>query len=185
VMGGLVQQVFKEHRHLLAVVFLLAVVSGVLWIYLLGPQQRQRNELHGAWTDKRHYLHDPESARSLRVYRSNEEALKKFRATVPAQSELPRVLGQVTDIAALHGASIMGMSYKPVPSSINGMLGYNLTVSAKGSYAALKHILANLQALHSLVYVDSISIASPDPQGNQVVADVRMVLYLRQEGKTP
>lgn len=184
-MGGLLQQVFKEHRWLLAVVLILALLSGVLWMYLLFPQQRQRNELYAAWTEKRNHVLDPENARSLRVYQSNEHALKKFLAAVSAQSELPRVLGQLTDAAALHGANITGMSYKPIPSPVNGLPGYNLTVSTKGSYEALKRFLADVQSLHSLAYVDSISIASPDAQADQVLMEARMALYFRQEGKRP
>lgn len=183
--GGLMQQVFKEHRRLLAVVLLLAVSSGLFWICLLVPQQRQRDELHAAWTEKRARAHDPENARSVRVYRSNEHALQKLFAAVPAQSELPRVLGQLTDVAALHEANIMSMSYKPIPSSVNGLLGYTLVASVQGEYGALKRVLSDIQALHDLAYVDSVSIAAPDPQANQAVLEARLVLYLRQEGKTP
>lgn len=183
--GGLAQQVFKEHRRLLAVVLLLAVSSGVLWIFLLVPQQRQRDELHAAWTEKRAQAHDPDNARSVRVYRSNEQAMQNLFAAVPAQSELPRVLGQLTDVAALHEATIMSMSYKPMPSSVNGLLGYTLLVSVKGGYPAIKRVLSDIQALYDLAYVDSISIAGPDPQANQVILEARLVLYLRQEGKTP
>lgn len=182
--GGLARQIFKEHRRLFAVALLLAASSGLLWIFLLA-QQRQRDELHAAWTEKRIQAHDPENARTVRVYRDNEQALKKLLAAVPSQSELPRVLGQVTDCAALHEASIMSMSYKPVPSSAEGLPGYNLLVSVKGGYPAIKRVLSDIQALNDLAYVDSIGIASSGPRGDQVILDARLVLYLRQEGKTP
>lgn len=176
------RQVIREQRVMLVVVILFAVQAIAVWGYLLVVQQKRSSELHALWNEKRLLVLGTGSGIGLSAYHRNEAALHTLLATVPTLSELPRILGQVTDFAALHKASIETLSYKPLP--VNGLRGYQLVITSKGSYEAVKNLLADLQGLNTLAFVDSVSLVNPDPQGDQVLLETRMVINFRPE-ETP
>lgn len=176
------KQLIREHRGMLVLLLFFAVMAVAVWLYLLIFQQQQREVLHRQWTEKRNQLHDQGNSNNPVTYQQHQAALNKLLATVPARNELPRLLGQITDYAAMRKATIETLSYKPTPSAVNLLQGYTLVISAKGGYDALKLLLADLQDLAALAYTESVSLVNPDPQGDQLLLEIRMVLNLRSEG---
>jgi Tfp pilus assembly protein PilO len=173
-----VKQVLREHRGILILLLLFAVPAVLIWGHLLFFQQQLRDRLYTQWTEKRQHLHDFNPG----TYQRNQDALNKLLATVPARNELPRILGQVTDYIAIHKATTEMLSYKPIRSSANGLQSYNLSITVRGSYEAVKPLLADLQNLNVLAYVDSFSLVNPDPLNDQLLMDARMVITMRPEG---
>lgn len=174
-----IEKVLKEHRGMLALLLLFAVTAILIWGYLLFFQLQMRDRLHTQWNEKRQLLGDSGSFGNS--YQRTQEALNTLLATVPARNELPRILGEITDSVSMHNASTETLSYKPIPLSADKLQRYLLSVSAKGSYKAIKPLLADFQNLNALAYLESVSIVNPDPQNDQLLMNVRMVVTMRLE----
>ena len=179
----LLQIVFRENRAVLILLSTFLLLTVLLWLYLLLGQQRQRDQLYQQWTEKRQFLQESGNSSGLASYRRSSDGLKQLLASVPARSEFPRILGQVTDVVAMQKATLVSLSYKQLPSSVEGLLCYSLAVSVKGDYAALKQVLSDLQHLQQLSSVDAIGSAHVDQQSDQVVLDATLVFYLRPDSR--
>ncbi|MDD2501608.1 MAG: type 4a pilus biogenesis protein PilO [Geobacter sp.] len=166
---------------MLVLLILFALPVLLVWGYLLFFQLQLRDRLYTQWIEKRQQLHGSGSVTTSRVFQRNQDALNNLLATVPTRSELPRILGQVTDYVAMHKATMKTLSYKPLPPSVTGLYRYNLVVSVTGNYEAIKLLLADLQNLNALAYVDSCGFINPDPQSDQLQMEARMVINLRSE----
>lgn len=177
----LLKQVLREHRGMLVLLVLITLPVLLVWGYLLFFQLQLRDRLYLQWIEKRQQLHGSGSVSTPGVFQRNQDALNNLLATVPTRGELPRILGQVTDYVSMHKANMETLSYKPMPSSVSGLYRYTLVVSATGSYEAIKPLLADLQHLNVLAYVDSFSLINPDPQSDQLHMEARMVINLRPE----
>lgn len=171
---------FREHRSLLLMVLLLAAAAVAVWGFLLLPQRQERERLQQLRTEKRQQLHERGRGAGPDLQRTRHR-LDSLLATAPGRSEFPRILGQVTDYAALHGATVRTLTYRALPSTIEGLECSALSIGASGSYGAVKPFLAELQNLNALAYVETASLVNPDPRTEQLSLEVRMLIHLRPE----
>lgn len=171
----------REYRRMLLWLLLLGSVSVAVWGYLLGPQRQQREQVQERWSEKRRQLHELGRGDGADRQQRARQRLDSLLATIPTRNEFPRVLGHVTDVAAVHGATVSTLTYRPLPPAIEGMAGYALSVGVTGSYEEVKPVLAELQNLNALAYVETASLVNPDPRTERLSLEVRMVLHLRPE----
>ncbi|GEM_PF-3898200 len=163
-----------------AVGLLLALCLGI-WGWLVGYQQRQHAQLLLGWNERRQQIHGLGQQRGGSTDNQNRALLQRLFATVPGYNEFPRVLGQLTDIASLQGASITAISYRLLPPAAPGLNCYRLSITCSGDYGALKAFLAQLQRLHPLAYVESISMEHREKAGTRIDSSITMQLTFRQE----
>lgn len=171
--------IIKEQRRLL---ILFAILSGcclLLWLYLLGPRHKELQERQAEWTAKRRHVPQKVSGSA-----SDRTTLDKLWASLPERNELPRILGQLYDIAGTSEVSITALSYKPLGSSADGLIAYTLKCSARGRYDALKRFVAQVQHLSVTATVDTISLTSKDPFAEMVTLETQISLHLR-DGTAP
>ncbi len=171
----------REQGLALSGVGLLLVLCLGIWGWLEGHQQRQHAQLLQRWNERRQQIHGLGQQRGDNLDNQNRELLQRLFATVPGYNEFPRVLGQLTDIASLQGASITAISYRLLPPAVPGVSCYRLSITCSGDYGALKAFLAQLQRLHPLAYVESISMDHSNKAGTRIDSSITMQITFRQE----
>lgn len=166
--------IIKEQRRLLIMLAVLGGACLLLWLYLLGPRRQELLARQTEWTAKRRLV-----AQQVAGAPSDRAALDKLWASLPERNELPRILGQLYDIAGISDVSVTALSYKPHATPAEGLTAYALKCTASGRYGALKRFMAEVQHLPGTTTVDSISLTSKDPFTEMVTLEMLISLHLR------
>ncbi len=174
-----IRLIATEHRSILTLVAVLAIACLALWFYLLVPRQHRLTALQADWAAKRRQLMQSEGARP-----TDRAAIDRLWASLPQRHDLPRILGQLYDLAGLSHAAVTVLDYKPGSNGIDGLTTYNLHCSVSGRYPALKRFLFELHRLPGLATITGISITADGPLQEQAVLDTQLEVHLRS-GATP
>lgn len=175
----IVRLILAEQLRLLILLATLGTGCLLLWFYLLGPQHHQLTARQADWTAKRR-----SAIMTAGTHSPNRATLEKLWAALPERHELPRILGQLYDMAGMQEVAITALSYKPQATSVEGLIAYTLRCTASGRYAALKRFLAELHQLHGIGTVDSVSFSNSDPLQERISLETQITVHLRS-GATP
>lgn len=177
--AALLLVIYRENRRL-ALVTAVFLVCSIVVVALAVQRQDTLARLQTSWAEKRRQAALKNQATVRSSYQQAEASLNKVLAHLPARFEFPRVLGQLTDLAAASGVTLGGMSYKPQKAPFDGILVYSLHCSAAGNYGALKRFLTELQALDGLATVDQVGLTNPDPFEVKAVMELGLSIHLRE-----
>lgn len=176
---ALFTQILRENRLLFIVLLLAALLCSVLW-YATFRQSSQLAQQQSEWNKKRRQAAPRAEAERASNYQRDREQLQQLYATIPYRHEFPRVISEILDFMALHGATPDTMSYKVRKTDLNGLLAYTMTCSASGSYPGLKRLISDLERLDGISTLDSISFTTPDAALEKVVLDLQLTIYLQE-----
>lgn len=165
---------------MIILIILLAVINGIIFVYVSRFQDPQLADLLTKWSDLRRKAAAASRADAATLYRQAELDLTAIRTHIPQKREFPRVLGDIIEAATTSGVVTSGMNYKPIVLKDEKLLQYQLNMNVSGSYAAIKSFLADLQRTRELLVVDGISIANSDPYEENASLDLHLSLYLQE-----
>lgn len=177
-MNQYLYEIVRQKWRLLAVILFLLLVNiafaGVVSMYQLPLLA----ELQTKWSDLRRQgvRHvDP-----VTLYQQGVSDLEKLKAKIPEKREFARVLSDLIESAASSAVEVGAISYKPVQLKDEPLLSYQMTLSASGSYAAVKSFLSDLQQNRELLVVDTVSFSNRDSYEEHVVMNLSITVYLRE-----
>lgn len=105
---------------------------------------------------------------------------ERFYARFPAQSELPRSLTRLTEIAAANSMSIARADYNVVDQPGTQLVRMTLALPVQGSYGALYGGLAEMLGAMPEVALESLVLRRIDPAADLVEGEIRLALFARR-----
>lgn len=173
-------EILRQKWRLFAVILSLVLLNAMLWGFVSMYQLPRLSELQARWTDLRRQSGRGVSADPATLYRQGAADLEKLKKMIPEKREFARVLSDLLESAAGSAVEIGTISYRPVQLKDEPLLSYQMSLSARGSYAAVKSYLADLQQNRELLVVDAVSFSNRDLFTENVVMDLKITVYLRE-----
>jgi type IV pilus assembly protein PilO len=175
----LLLQIIHENRLLLVLAMVLATVCGALWFGTL-QQALLVTERHAIWQDKRRQAAQHDETRLAETFKRTQEQLDELWSGIPFRHEFPRVISELYDAMALYGATPGPLQYKPVTSSLDGLIAYTLNCTASGAYPGLKRLIAELERLDGVSTVTATSFSNQKGTPDSVELKLELTVYLRE-----
>ncbi len=172
-------EIVRQKWKLLVVILLLAMGNGTISYLLSSVQQPHLNELRSKWSTQRNQSAKKGTMDLAARYRQSKDDLTRLKERIPEKGEFARIVGDLLESALANSVEVSTVSYKIVPVKEEGLKSYQLTFSTRGSYAALKSYLADLQQIHELIVVDSVAFVGGDRVSDTVTMNLRVSVYLR------
>lgn len=103
-----------------------------------------------------------------------------FYARFPEQSELPRSLARLSEIAAANAMNIARADYRAAEQPGTPLLRMSLSLPVQGNYAALYGGLAEMLAAMPEVALESLSLRRVDRTADVVEGEARLAVFARR-----
>lgn len=103
-----------------------------------------------------------------------------FYAGFPEQSDLPRSLARLSEIAAANAMNIVRADYRAVEQPGTPLVHMTLSLPVQGNYAALHGGLAEILAAMPEVGLEALSLRRVDRAADLVDGEVRLAVYARR-----
>jgi Tfp pilus assembly protein PilO len=178
-MNQAIRELFNQKRSLLIAIAVLLVLTIGLYIAVNVFLDPAIITSQASWNDLRQRVTVAGKADVASVYRRGTEDLKIISAKVPVKRQLPRVLGEILDSAVSSSVSTGAVTYKPQIVKGQDLLSYSVSMTVKGSYAAVKSFLGDLQKNSEMIVVDSVSLSNGYLYEENVAMDIRLSIYLQ------
>lgn len=173
-------EILRQKWRLLAVILSLALLNVILAGVVSMYQLPKLAELQARWTDLRRQSGRGGIADPVALHQQGVADLEKLKNMIPEKREFARVLSDLLESASGSAVEIGTISYRPVPLKGEPLLSYQMSLSAKGSYAAVKSFLSDLQQNRELLVVDTVSFSNNDLYEENVVMTLKITVYLRE-----
>jgi|GEM_PF-1638352 len=173
-------EILRQKWRLLSVILALLLLNVGLGVMVSAYQLPLVAELQTKWSMLRSQAGRPGQLDAAALHRQGAADLEKLKTKIPERRQFAGVLSDLLEAAASSAVEVGAISYKPVQIKEEALLSYQLTLSVKGSYAAVKSYLTDLQKYPGLLVVDSVAFSNSDLFVENVVMDLHITVYLRE-----
>jgi hypothetical protein len=182
---SLLLEIVRQRRWMFVVALLCTIAALGLMVFRLSWQEPDLEALRAEWFAKRD-LSGGGTRNPVDVYRQGQADLAAVQQRIPQRKEFVRLLGDLYELAGNNRLTIGGISYKPQAAKEakdSPLLAYELTLTAAGSYAAMKSFVADLERMDDMTVIDNLTVSGGKDEAGQTV-DVKIVMtaYFRSEG---
>lgn len=174
-------EIVRQKWRFLSIILFLLLFNIALGVVISAYQTPDLADLQTKWRDLRSRTARAGQVDAATLYRQGTLDLEKLKARIPEKREFARVLSDLLEAAANSAVEVGAISYKPVQIKEEPLLSYQLALSVSGRYVAVKSYLFDLQNNQELIVVDSVSFSNKDLYSENVVMDLRVTVYLREE----
>jgi type IV pilus assembly protein PilO len=169
---------------LIASLILLNAAAYLLLGYVVTPQraalEKELMDLQARTRQGR--LAEAATKTPAEIYRRGEADLQKFRATIPAKSEFPALLGEIFSLANQAGLTIDQIGYQPKEVEGEGLLRYGLAFSVRGDYGQVKRFIHSLEQSERLMGIDGLTLSGGRDSGEaKVELRLQLATFFRTE----
>lgn len=175
-----VLEIVRQKWRFLVVIMAMLLLNAALGLFFSAYLLPSLADLQTRWGSLRQKAVGAGKVDATVLHRQGTEDLEKLKAKIPEKRQFARVLGDLLEAAASSAVEVGTISYKPVPIKEEPLLSYQLSLSASGSYAAVKSYLADLQKNPELIVVDAVAFTNSDLFAENVIMDLRITVYLRE-----
>lgn len=175
-----VHELIRQKWRLLAIILFLLLLNAALVSMVSLYQLPLLAELQTKWSDLRRQNSRGGQTDAVSLYQQGTVDLEKLKQRIPEKREFARVLSELIESAAASAVEVGTITYKPTQLKEEPLLSYQMTLSASGSYAAVKSFLSDLQQNRELLVVDSVVFSNRDNFVENVVMDLKLTIYLRE-----
>jgi len=163
---------------------LLNVLAYVLLNFIVLPQsdllEKELLDLQARIRQARQS--DGEMKTPAEIFSQGRADLEKFRATIPAKTELPALVGDVSALAGQAGLAIDNIVYQPKELEGQGLLRYGLAFSVHGEYGQVKRFIYSLEQSERLIVIDGITLSgSREPGLTKVELHLQLATFFRMD----
>lgn len=176
------QEFFKQKKKLLAAVIGLVLLNVLFFVAFTGVIEPRRVTAAQRYDELQRRSRAEGAADVSTLYKRGIEDLKNFTGRIPDKRQFPQLLGDLMEIALSSSVKVGKMSYKPQQLKEDNLLAYTLAMSVTGTYPAVKSFLADVQGKNELLAVEHASFANDDPYEESVLLDLKITIYLRNQG---
>lgn len=173
-------EIVRQKWRSLSVILFLLLLNAALGVFVSSYQVPALSELQTKWSSLRLQASQAGKVDAATLHQQRTADLEKLTSRIPDKRQFARVLNDLLETAADSAVEIGTISYKPVQIKEEALLSYQLSLSADGSYAAIKSFLSDLQKNRELVVVDSVVFLNSDLYVENVVMNLKITVYLRE-----
>lgn len=105
---------------------------------------------------------------------------EKFYARFPRQSELPRSLARLAEMASANSMSIVRADYRAVEQPGTQLVRMTLTLPVQGRYGAVYAWLAEMLGAMPEVALESLALRRGDSAADLVEGEIKLALFARR-----
>lgn len=174
-------EIVRQKWRFLSIILFLLLLNMVLGIVVSNYQLPSLADLQAKWSSLRRQAARTGQVDAATLYQQGSVDLEKLKGRMPKKREFARVLSDLLEAAASSNVEVGAISYKPVQIKEEALLSYQLTLSVKGSYAAVKSYLSDLQNNQELIVVEPTSFSNSDLLVENVIMNLSITVYLREE----
>ena len=178
-MNEIMSEIVRQKWKFLVVILFLVLGNGVIYYLMSSVQQPRLHELRSKLSVLRRQSARKDTVDLTTRYHQNADGLKQLSEKMPDKGEFARVVGDLLESAMGDSVEVSTVSYKMVPVKEEGVKSYQLMFSVRGSYAAIKSYLSDLQHLPELIVVDSVAFVGGDRVTETVAMNLRLTVFLR------
>ena len=175
-----VLEIVRQKWRFLSIILFLLLLNMTLVIVVSSHQLSSLAELQAKWSSLRRQAAGAGQVDAATLHQQGSADLEKLKARIPEKREFARILSDLLEAAASSNVKVGTISYKPVQIKEEALLSYELSLSASGSYAAVKSYLSDLQNTQELLVVEPKSFSNSDPLVENVVMNLSITVYLRE-----
>ena len=180
-MNQVILEIARQRRRILAAILVLLLLNIAALVFLKGYLASAVSDAQAKWSDLRRRAAVAGQNDASTIYRRGKADLEQLKTHIPHKNQFPRLLEGIFDTAASDSVRLGAVSYKPsVVKGNSALLTYGITLSANGSYAAVKNFLADMQKSGELIVIDGMTMANSDPYEENVTMDLRLTVYLQE-----
>ena len=173
-------EIVRQKWRLLGTILVLLLLNVAFVIMVSAYQAPALLELHTKWNSARRQITRSGQVDATLLHKQSSADLEKLMAKIPEKRHFARVLSELLEDAASSAVGVGTISYKPLQLKQEALLSYQMTLSVTGGYAAVKSFLSDLQNKPDLIVVESVSFSNNDPLVENVVMDLHITIYLRE-----
>lgn len=178
-MKQLIIEIIRQKWRLLSIIVILLVLNIAMRVVISAYQLPSVVSLQSKWTELRQKVARAGKVDAATLHQQGAADLEKLKTRIPEKREFARILGDLLEAAAGSNVEVGTISYKPEQIKDEALLSYQLSLSASGSYAAVKSYLSDLQKNQELIVIDMVTFSNSDIYIENVVMDLRLTVYLR------
>ncbi len=172
-------ELIKIRKKSMIAILVLVVVNISLYGFISYSQEPKLESLQKEWFEKRKKSGGGDVDKML-VYTQGKKDLGVFFSKIPPKKDFIRVTGDLFEIASNNGLKIGNVGYKPEMLKGRDILDYSLVFSVKGSYAAIKSFISDVERFPEIVTIDSISLKNSET-GDTVEFSVKISAFFKAE----
>lgn len=159
----------------LAMLLLVFVLPGLLWVQLLLPKRVLVNRL------QQDIAHLRAASGETPPRALSQVQLADLTERLETVSELTGRVGLVHQLLKVNGISLLNASYKLVPGSAGGIGRYEIQLETDGPYYGLRLFLRALLAEDTAIALAAVDLRRPVGGGGNVRAVLKLVMYVNEE----
>ncbi len=172
-------ELIKTRKKSIIAILALAVINISVYSYITYSQEPELETLQKEWFEKRKSSGGGNIDKML-VYMQGKKDLGVFFSKIPPKKDFIRVTGDLFELASNNGLKIGSVGYKPEMLKGRDILDYSLTFSVKGSYAAIKSFISDVERFPEILAIDSISLKNSET-GDTVEFSVKISAFFKVE----
>lgn len=173
-------EIARQKWRLLIVILILLLLNVTLAVVISTYQVPSLADSQAKWNSLRRQAAGAGQADTATLYKQASLDLEKLMGRIPQKRQFARILSELYESAASSAVEVGTISYKPVPIKEEALLSYQLTLTVKGRYAAVKSYLSDLQSNPELIVVDSAAFSNSDIYVENVDMHLNITVYLRE-----
>jgi len=177
---NILTEIIKLRKKSFLAILLLFLSNLVLHYFISSSQQPKLESLQKEWTEKRELPYAGTEDKAF-IYLQGKKDLAVFNSSVPPKKDFARVVGDILEIASNNGLSISEISYKPSFIKETNLLVYSFGFGVKGSYAAIKSFMSDIERSPNILSIDSVSLAREDLSQDSVKFSIQISAFFRTE----
>lgn len=164
-----------QYKPFIAVVFLVAVL-GYVHFTLVSGQRGVLNARVAAWQGEQGQID------TLSQIKRADDDLTRFRARLPTQTDLPKMVAYVSETAEAHRLPIPSVTYDHEETDLPGLTALTISFDVTGDYLDTRHFIDALERSDLFFIIEQLTLTASnrEAESDRVRLQIRLAAYLRK-----
>ena len=154
----------------------LAVALGFVHVTLVSGQRDLLNAKVAAWQAAQGQIE------TLARMKRADDDLARFRASLPEQTDLPKMVAFVSETAEEHRLPIPSVTYDHEETDLPGLTAVSISFDVAGDYLDIRHFIDALEQSDLFLIIEQLTLAAStgSTDADQVRLQIRIAAYMRK-----
>ena len=164
-----------SYKPFFAVAF-LAVVLGFVHATLVSGQRDLLNTKVAAWQAEQGQIDT-----LIRMKRAHDD-LARFRATLPEQTDLPKIVAFVSETAEAYRLPIPSVAYDHEETDLPGLTALSISFDVTGDYLDIRRFIDALEQSDHFFLIEQLALTTSigEMDADRVRLQIRIAAYMRR-----
>lgn len=109
------------------------------------------------------------------------DEFQKVKAGLPSAATFTRHVALIAALVEKHRLQVeQNLVFEPIETEHPELQGFRASISVQGSYAGVKKLLAEIQNIAGISYIDKLKMSRVKEGRNRIKMDANLVIFFRQ-----